>query len=64
MEYLTNPNDIIGTRNKQLVLRKLDKQKVEDERTLWMFINIVLPIALVVAGGLIFQFVRKRKYQK
>jgi ABC-2 type transport system permease protein len=64
MEYLTNSNGIIETRNKQLVTRSLDKQRVDDERLQWQLINIALPILLVILAGLIFQQVRKRKYQK
>jgi ABC-2 type transport system permease protein len=64
MDYLTNPKGIIESRNKQLVLRSLDKQRVEDERTLWQLINIGLPILLVLIAGGIYQQVRKWKYQK
>lgn len=64
MEYLTDSSGVIATRNKQLVLRNLDRQKVEDQRVQWQLINIVLPILLVVLAGSIYQQVRKRKYQK
>jgi ABC-2 type transport system permease protein len=64
MEYLTNPEGIIESRNKQLVLRSLDKQRVEDERLQWQMINIALPILLVVLAGVIYQQIRKKKYQK
>jgi ABC-2 type transport system permease protein len=64
MEYLTNPTGIIESRNKQLVLRNLDKEKVDDERTQWQLINIALPILLVVLAGAIYQQIRRRKYQK
>lgn len=64
LEYLTNPKGIIESRNKQLVLRNLDKQKVEDERTQWQLINILLPILLIIGAGLVYQQLRKRKYQR
>ena len=41
----------------------LDPKKVEEDRSFWQFINIVAPILLVIAGGYIYQFRRKRKYQ-
>jgi ABC-2 type transport system permease protein len=47
-----------------LETRSLDKQRVDDERLQWQLINIALPILLVILAGLIFQQVRKRKYQK
>jgi hypothetical protein len=30
---------------------------------MWQFINIGLPLILVVLGGYIYQFLRRRKYQ-
>ncbi|TDW99351.1 gliding motility-associated ABC transporter substrate-binding protein GldG [Dinghuibacter silviterrae] len=62
--YLTDSSGVIETRNKQLVLRSLDRQKVEDERLQWQLINIVLPILLVILGGGIYQQIRKRQYQR
>lgn len=62
LEYLVNKPGIIETRNKDIVLRLLDTQKVKDQRTTWQFINIALPILLVLLFGWIYQQVRKRKY--
>jgi gliding-associated putative ABC transporter substrate-binding component GldG len=64
IEYLTDSTGVIETRNKQLVLRSLDRQKVEDERLQWQLINIVLPILLVILGGGLYQQIRKRQYQR
>jgi gliding-associated putative ABC transporter substrate-binding component GldG len=64
MDYLTNATGLIETRNKQLVLRNLDMQKVADERTQWQLIDIALPILLVVIAGAVYHQVRKRQYQK
>lgn len=62
MEYLVNNPAIIETRNKDIVLRLLDTQKVQEKKTLWQFINIALPVLLVILSGLIYQQTRKRKY--
>jgi len=62
MEYLVNNPAIIETRNKDIVLRLLDTQKVQEKKTLWQFINIVLPVLLVILAGFIYQQTRKRKY--
>ncbi|HZE84300.1 MAG TPA: gliding motility-associated ABC transporter substrate-binding protein GldG [Puia sp.] len=63
LDYLVNPSGILETRAKDFTLRLLDPKKVEEERSLWQIINIVLPILLVILGGYIFQFLRKKKYQ-
>jgi gliding-associated putative ABC transporter substrate-binding component GldG len=62
LEYLANNPAIIETRNKDVVLRLLDAKKVEDSRAAWQFINIGLPVLLVIITGLIYQQIRKRKY--
>jgi len=62
LEYLTNPSGILETRSKDFTLRLLDPAKVESDRPFWQFINIGLPILLVIAGGYLYQFLRKRKY--
>lgn len=62
MEYLVNDPEISQTRNKDIVLRLLDSKKVQEKKSLWQFINIVLPVLLVIIAGLIYQQVRKRKY--
>lgn len=62
MEYMVNSADIMQTRNKDIVLRLLDSQKISEQRTLWQFINIGLPILLVILAGFIYQQIRKRKY--
>ncbi|HKZ65965.1 MAG TPA: hypothetical protein VJ111_06410, partial [Chitinophagaceae bacterium] len=62
MEYLVNNPAISETRNKDIVLRLLDTQKVQEKKTFWQFINIGLPVLLVILTGFIYQQVRKRKY--
>ena len=62
MEYLVNNPAIIQTRNKDIVLRLLDSQKVEEQKTTWQMVNIALPVLLVILAGWIYQQVRKRKY--
>lgn len=62
IDYLVSRNQLFESRNKDLVLRLLDKRKVEEQRNTWQFLNIVLPIALVVLVGLVYQWRRKKKY--
>jgi gliding-associated putative ABC transporter substrate-binding component GldG len=63
LDYMVNPSGILEARSKDLTLRLLDPKKVEDERSLWQFINILLPILLVILGGYVYQLIRKKKYQ-
>lgn len=62
LEYLTNNPAIIETRNKDIVLRLLDSKKVEEQKTTWQFINIALPVLLVLLFGWGYQYARRRKW--
>ena len=62
MDYLVSNNNLFESRNKDFVLRLLDKKKVAEQKTTWQFINIVSPIVVVIFAGLFFQWRRKRKY--
>jgi ABC-2 type transport system permease protein len=62
IEYLVDNSGILETRSKDLTLRLLDKEKLETGKTKWQTVNIVVPLLLVIVYGMLYQFVRKRKY--
>lgn len=62
IEYLIDENGVIQSRGKEVKLRLLNTVKAQDEKTKWQLLNIGLPIALLVAFGLIFNWLRNRKY--
>lgn len=62
IEFLVNRSAISQTRNKDIVLRLLDSQKVKKQKTTWQFINIALPVIALLLFGIIYHQVRKRKY--
>ncbi len=62
IDYLVSNNGLFESRNKTIVLRLLDKEKIASQKTTWQFINIVTPLlVLAIAGGMI-QWRRKKKY--
>ena len=64
IEYLTNPSGILEARAKDFSLRLLDPKKVEQDKSLWQVVNIIVPIFIIIIFGFIYQFLRKRKYQQ
>ncbi len=62
VDYLVSNSGIFESRNKDFVLRLLDKKKVQEQRTTWQLINIAVPIILIVFFGFIFQYIRKQRY--
>ena len=64
LAYLVDNTGIMETRSKDYTLRLLDKKKLEANKSLWQVVNIVLPMALIVLFGLLYQWARKRRYQQ
>lgn len=64
IEYLIDDNNLIETRNKEIKLRQMDGVKVKDEKQKWQFINVALPAIFIVFFGLVFGWLRKRKYAR
>ncbi len=62
--YLTDDEGIIQSRSKRITIRPLDKIKVEQQRTRWQSVNIVLPILLIIGFGWLRYFLRKRNYEQ
>lgn len=62
IDYLTGHTNRIETRSKTVQLRLLDMQKVKKEKLQWQLINLLIPVGGIILFGLIFTFVRMRKY--
>jgi gliding-associated putative ABC transporter substrate-binding component GldG len=62
IEYLTNASGILSARSKTFVLRLLDPETVDDERTKWQIVNTGVPVALILIFAFIYQAIRNRKY--
>ncbi|MCC6288011.1 MAG: gliding motility-associated ABC transporter substrate-binding protein GldG [Chitinophagaceae bacterium] len=62
MEYLIGNPGILETRGKDYTLRLLDKKKVEESKSFWQMINLILPSACIILFAFIYGYVKKRKY--
>lgn len=62
MDYLLDESGLFELRSKDYKLRLLQQGKVKDEQVLWQGINLVLPVLLLVLAGLVYNFLRRRKY--
>ncbi len=62
VNYLLDDSGLINIRTKEIAIPFLDPQKTSEERTRWQIINLLLPLGLLAVFGIIFQYLRKRKY--
>jgi gliding-associated putative ABC transporter substrate-binding component GldG len=64
VNYLLDDTGLINIRSRDLDLPLLDKEKVYDNYTRTQILTIGLPILILVLFGILFTFLRKRKYGK
>ena len=64
VNYLLDDTGLINIRSKDLDLPLLDKEKVYENYTRTQLITIGLPIVILLFFGVVFTFLRKRKYSK
>jgi ABC-2 type transport system permease protein len=62
LNYLTDGEDLISIRSRELKLRLLDKSKVNNHKTAWQVFNLLAPVVMVLLIGLILIWLRRRKY--
>ncbi|MDW3195759.1 MAG: gliding motility-associated ABC transporter substrate-binding protein GldG [Cytophagales bacterium] len=64
LSYLTDEDGITLARNKEVKIRPLDRVKIKNDRSFWVFINFGMPLLLLALFGLIKFLARKRKFAK
>ena len=64
VNYLLDDNGLINIRSKEVNLPILDKEKVYENYTYSQVLTVGLPIVVLGIFGLVFGFLRKRKYSR
>lgn len=62
VDYLVSNNGLFESRNKTIVLRLLDKEKIASQKATWQMMNIAVPLLLLGVAAAIVQWRRKKKY--
>lgn len=62
LDYLLDDGNLMSLRNRNVEARLLDRQRIEDERSYWQFLNLLLPLAVIGALGALFYWLRNRKF--
>jgi ABC-2 type transport system permease protein len=64
IEYLVDDIGLIEARGKEVKLRLLDMTKVEQERTQWQLLNLLVPLVFLLIFGVLFNWIRKRRFAR
>ncbi len=62
INYLIDENGLISIRSREIKLRLLDKNKMDENMLLIKSLNVVMPILLVALMGFLIHWRRKKKY--
>lgn len=62
INYLTNDEDLITVRSKNVQMRLLDGEKVKENKSTIVLLNMIAPSGLILFIALIIFWIRKRKY--
>ncbi len=64
VNYLLDDPEFIAVRSRSIELRKLDRALVRSQRSVIQFINVAVPIVLIIGFGGGVVYLRKRKYSQ
>ena len=64
IDYLLDQDDLLAVRGKEVVIRPLDRPRVQAERPGWQLLNTVVPLAMLIGAGVGRWWWRKRKYAR
>ena len=62
VEYLSGVK-VIEANSKSVTLRPLDTKRIEKEKSYWKFLNLLLPIVIILIFRIVFIYVRFLKYK-
>lgn len=64
IEYMLDESGVLEARSKDIKLRLLNTVKAREEGVKWQLINILGPLGMILLLGIIYQFLRKRRFAK
>lgn len=62
VNYLLDDTGLLKIRNKEVKIPFLDVERIPNEKQKWQLINILLPLLLLTVFGVLYFYIRKKKY--
>ncbi|MBF8455836.1 gliding motility-associated ABC transporter substrate-binding protein GldG [Kaistella sp. G5-32] len=62
LDFLLDDSNLMELRNRNIEARLLDRQRIDEEKTYWQWINLLFPLAVIALLGGFFYWWRKRKF--
>ncbi len=62
VHYLCDDSRLMELRSRSMQMRLLDKVKWREQKLFWQFINVLLPILIILSASILFWVVRHRHY--
>lgn len=64
LNYLMDDQSLISIRSRAITLRKLDPERIVNDRPFWQWFNVGLPILLSLLGGGAYMLLRRGRYAR
>jgi len=64
VNYLLDDEGMLQLRSREVKLRLLDTKKINQHRSKWQIVNVLLPMLIIIAFAAVQFYLRKRKYAK
>ncbi len=62
--YMNDETGIMQLRSRTVQLRLLDKVKLREEKGFWQWLNLVVPLVVVLLFGLVYNVIRTHRYSR
>jgi ABC-2 type transport system permease protein len=62
IDYMVDESGLIALRSKDIPYRPLDNGRVKTERLNWQLLNLGLPLLVIVLFGIVFNYIRRRRF--
>ena len=62
VRYLNDDEGLMNLRSRDFKLRLLDRKAIIQSRLKWQLINMLIPSAVLIIGGFVWLYIRRRKY--